>query len=93
MQRHSPRTHALDIEIEMMRTGAIRPEFECYGHHPRQRLDNTVTSKQLEKHRESVKAQISWATLHAGDEELLNLLRIESHRLFLMIKAMSRSPG
>jgi hypothetical protein len=40
-----------------------------------------VTSKQLEKQREAVKAQIRWAMHHGGDEELLNLLRIESDRL------------
>jgi hypothetical protein len=42
-----------------------------------------VTSKQLEKQREAVKAQIRWAMHHGGDEELLNLLRIESDRLFM----------
>jgi hypothetical protein len=93
MQMHSPLIHANDIEIEMTRTGSVRPEFDGDGQHIRQRWNNTVTRRQLEKHRESVKAQISWATLHAGDEELLNLLRIESYRLFLMIKAMSRSPS
>jgi hypothetical protein len=44
-----------------------------------------MASKQLEKQREAVKAQIRWATLHDGDEELLNLLRIESDRLAMKI--------
>jgi hypothetical protein len=74
-----------DTEIVIVRMGVIRSEFECHNHHSRQRLENTMTSKQLVQQREAVKAQIRWATLHEGDEELLNLLRIESDRLSMKI--------
>jgi hypothetical protein len=72
-----------DTEIVIVRRGVNRPEFECCRHPSRQHLETTVTSKQLEKQREAVKAQIRWAMHHGGDEELLNLLRIESDRLFM----------
>jgi hypothetical protein len=65
--------------------GVIRSEFERYNHNSRQRLENTMTSKQLEKQRQAVKAQIRWATLYDGDEELLSLLCIESARLSMKI--------
>ncbi len=51
-----------------------------------------MTRKQLEQLREGVEAQMRWALAHGGDQELLDLLRIESFRLFLKIEAMSRSP-
>ena len=72
----------------MARTGIIRPESESFDHHI-YRGNNTMTSKQLVKQREAVKAQLRWAALHGGDEELLNLLRIESYRLRMKIRAMS----
>jgi hypothetical protein len=34
--------------------------------------------------REGVEAQMHWAILHSGDQELLDLLRVESDRLGLM---------
>jgi hypothetical protein len=43
-----------------------------------------MTRTQLEQQREGVEAQIRWAVLHGGDQELLDLLRIESDRLCLM---------
>jgi hypothetical protein len=86
-RRHFPShpTSRNDTEIVIVRMGVIRSELECYWRHGRQRLENTMASKQLEKQREAVKAQIRWATLHDGDEELLNLLRIESDRLAMKI--------
>jgi hypothetical protein len=44
-----------------------------------------MTRKQLEQQREGVKAQMRWAALHGGDQELLDLLRFESDRLLAMI--------
>jgi hypothetical protein len=44
-----------------------------------------------ERRRKSVEAQMRWALAHGGDQELLDLLRIESVRLFLKSEAMSRS--
>jgi hypothetical protein len=44
-----------------------------------------MTRTQLERQREGVEAQIRWAVLHGGDQELLDLLRIESDRLCVMI--------
>ena len=44
-----------------------------------------MTRKQVEEQREGVKAQMRWAVLHGGDEELLDLLRVESGRLSAMI--------
>jgi hypothetical protein len=51
-----------------------------------------MTRRQLEQLRECVKAQMRWALAHGGDQELLDLLRIGSDRLFLTIEAMSQSP-
>jgi hypothetical protein len=48
-----------------------------------------MTRAQLEQQREGVEAQLCWAVLHRGDQELLDLLRIESSRLCVMIRAMS----
>jgi hypothetical protein len=45
-----------------------------------------MTRKQLEQQRECVEAQLRWAVLHGGDEELQELLRVESDRLFAMIE-------
>jgi hypothetical protein len=69
-----------DTEIVMVRRGVNRPEFECCSH-PNRQMETTVTGKQLAEQREALKAQIRWAMHHGGDEELLNLLRIESDRL------------
>jgi hypothetical protein len=44
-----------------------------------------MTGKQLKQQREGVEAQMRWAVLHGGDQELLDLLRVESDRLFAMI--------
>jgi hypothetical protein len=44
-----------------------------------------MNRKQLEQLREGVEAQMRWAVLHGGDQELLDLLRIESDRLFVTI--------
>jgi hypothetical protein len=43
-----------------------------------------MTRKQLEQQRECVEAQLRWALLHDGDQELLDLLRVERARLFAM---------
>jgi hypothetical protein len=45
-----------------------------------------MSRKQLEQQRECVGAQLRWAVLHGGDQELLDLLRVESDRLFAMIE-------
>ena len=83
-----------DTEIVMAQKGVNRPEFECCSHPNRQHLETTVTGKQLEKQREAVKAQIRWAMHHGGDEELLNLLSIESDRLFMkMGECSDPTPG
>jgi hypothetical protein len=42
--------------------------------------------KQLEQLRECVDAQLCWALSHCGDQELLDLLRLESDRLSVMIQ-------
>jgi hypothetical protein len=44
-----------------------------------------MTRQQLEQLREGVEAQMRWAVLHGGDQELLDLLRVESDRLSGMI--------
>jgi hypothetical protein len=45
-----------------------------------------MTRYQFEQQRERVEAQLRWALLHGGDQELLDLLRVESDRLFAMIE-------
>jgi hypothetical protein len=55
-----------------------------------------MTRQQLEQLREGVEAQMRWAVLHGGDQELLDLLRVESDRLSVMIgqcTSPSRSPS
>jgi hypothetical protein len=37
--------------------------------------------EELERHRESVEAQLRWAMLHDGDRELLELLQFEGDAL------------
>jgi hypothetical protein len=39
----------------------------------------------LEHQSERVETQMRWAVVHGGDQELLDLLRFESDRLFAMI--------
>jgi len=46
----------------------------------------TMNKEQLLRLRRSVDAQLCWATLHDGDEELLDVLRSESERLAAMIE-------
>jgi hypothetical protein len=41
--------------------------------------------EQLEQTLDRVQAQMRWAVLHGGDEELLSLLRVERDRLSMMI--------
>jgi hypothetical protein len=43
-----------------------------------------MTRTLLEQQREGVEAQMHWAILRGGDQELLDLLRVESDRLGLM---------
>jgi len=54
-----------------------------------QRWKSKMTREQLEHQRESVEAQLRWAILHDGDEELLDLLRFESDRLSSRLGQMS----
>jgi hypothetical protein len=42
--------------------------------------------RHLEQTRRSVEEQLRWALLHDGDQELLDLLRIESNRLFAVME-------
>ena len=51
-----------------------------------------LTRKQLERQREGVEAQMRWAVLHGGDQELLDLLEFEIERLFVKIGELPRSP-
>jgi hypothetical protein len=45
-----------------------------------------MNSKELEQQRRFVEAQMRWASLYGGDQELLGLLRIKSERLSSMIE-------
>jgi hypothetical protein len=51
-----------------------------------------MTRTQLERQREGVEAQIRWAILHGGEQELLDLLRIQSDRLCVMIHVTAENP-
>jgi hypothetical protein len=51
-----------------------------------------MNRRELEQTRDRVEEQLRWAQVHDGDQELLDLLRIESERLSLKITAMSRCP-
>jgi hypothetical protein len=42
--------------------------------------------RDLEQTRERVEEQLRWALFHDADQELLDLLRIESNRLFGVIE-------
>jgi hypothetical protein len=48
-----------------------------------------MTRQQLELLQEAIEAQKRWALLHGGDQELVDLLRTASDRLFVM----TRSPA
>ena len=52
-----------------------------------------MNRKQLEQQREFVGVQTRWALLYGGDQELLELLRIESDRLSAMVDQRSRGSG
>jgi hypothetical protein len=52
-----------------------------------------MTRQQLEQLRDCVEAQTRRAVLHGGDQELLDLLRVESNRLSVLIGSPSRSPS
>jgi hypothetical protein len=41
-----------------------------------QRREDEMTRKQLEQQRKFVEAQMRWASLYGGDQELLDLLRV-----------------
>jgi hypothetical protein len=75
------------------RSSSVHPA----GLHGRQananRRENQMTRTQLEQQREGVEAQIRWTVLHGGDQELLDLLRIESDRLCVMIGQCRRVHG
>jgi hypothetical protein len=51
-----------------------------------------MNRRELEQTRDRVEEQLRWALVHDGDQELLDLLPIESERLSLKITAMSRCP-
>ena len=63
--------------------------------HPLQRLshrrENQMDREQLEQVRKSVDAQLRWAMLHDGDQELLEVLLFERHRLSVLMRQMPRS--
>jgi hypothetical protein len=50
-----------------------------------------MTRNQLEQVRKNVQAQLRWAMLHDGDEELQELLCFENDRLSAMIDELSQS--
>jgi hypothetical protein len=50
-----------------------------------------MTREQLERKRDGVKAQIRWAALHRGDQELIDVLRDESSRLSMMLGRPKRT--
>jgi hypothetical protein len=49
-----------------------------------------MTRQQLAQKRDGLEAQIHWAALHHGDEELMDVLRNESGRLSGMIGPVKR---
>jgi hypothetical protein len=50
-----------------------------------------MTRQQLEQKLAGVEAQMRWASFHGADQELLDLLRVESERLFVKIGQYPRS--
>jgi hypothetical protein len=48
-----------------------------------------MTRQQWEQKRAGLEAQMQWAALHRGDQELMNLLRDESGRLLKMWARLS----
>jgi hypothetical protein len=84
-----PLLSSLDLNTEWVwrashSKSTIRIRISAEGRHYH-RQENRMTRKQLEQLRERVKAQTRWAVLHGGDQELLDLLRVESDRLSAMI--------
>jgi hypothetical protein len=80
--------------------GCVQPltlhrDYPDYEFLPRtmscRRRETPMIRKQLERQREGVEAQMRWALLHGGDQELLDLLRIESSRFLAMVKQCPRS--
>jgi hypothetical protein len=51
-----------------------------------------MNRKQLEQQQKFVEAQMRWALLYGGDEELLDLLRIESDRLSVTMAQSAHHP-
>jgi hypothetical protein len=49
-----------------------------------------MTRKQLEEKRDGLEAQMHWAALHRGDQELMDVLRDESGRLSMMMRSDGR---
>jgi hypothetical protein len=48
-----------------------------------------MTRQQLEQKRAGLEAQMRWAALHRGDQELMDVLRDENGRLFSMFASPS----
>jgi len=46
-----------------------------------------MNKEQLEQKRKGVEAQLRWAEIHGGDQELLDLLRCECDRLSVKMGA------
>jgi hypothetical protein len=51
-----------------------------------------MTREQLEQQRQGVEAQMRWAVLHGGDQELLDLLRVEMEHLSVKISQFPVRP-
>jgi hypothetical protein len=82
----SPNSSRIHTEIVIAREDLVGPE--------RANCDvgrKEMTREQLEQVRESVQAQLRWAMLHGGDEELQELLCFENDRLSAMIGELPRS--
>jgi hypothetical protein len=58
-----------------------------------QRREDEMTRKQLEQQRKFIEAQMRWASLYGGDQELLDLLRVQSDRLSEMVGQRLRGNG
>ena len=52
-------------------------------------IGRAMDRRQLEVHREHVRAQLSWAIRHGGDRELLNLIQSQIDRLSERITLMA----
>jgi hypothetical protein len=51
-----------------------------------------MTREQLKQQRQGVNAQMRWAALHRGDQELLDLLRVEMEQLSAKISQFPVRP-